>query len=65
MWGSGGRLGTSPSELAASLGVSQPAISKALRGVSTIAALQRMVHALGGDLELVVTHRGQRFLIDA
>lgn len=58
-------LGVSQADLAAALGISQPAVSKALRGVSTIAALQRLVQALGGDLEIVVTHHGERFLIDA
>jgi plasmid maintenance system antidote protein VapI len=57
------QLGITQAELAASMGISQPAISKALHGVSTIAALQRLVQALGGDLELVINHHGQRFLI--
>jgi predicted XRE-type DNA-binding protein len=59
------RLGISQAELAEALGISQPAVSKALHGVSTIAALQRLVQALGGDLEIVIKHHGERFLIDA
>jgi predicted XRE-type DNA-binding protein len=58
-------LGISQADLAEELGISQPAVSKALHGVSTIAALKRLVEAFGGDLEIVVRHNGDRYLVDA
>lgn len=59
------RLGVTQAEMASTLGISQPAVSKALHGVSTIAALQRLVEAFGGQLEITVIHLGERYLIDA
>jgi DNA-binding transcriptional regulator YiaG len=55
------QLGVKQSEIAERLAVSPAAVSKLLKTVSTVGALQRVVEAMGGELEVNVRCGERRF----
>lgn len=58
-------LGISQEELATHLGITQSAVSQALKNPATIALMRRLVIGMGAELEVNVKVGDQRFPVDA